>query len=432
MLLDNVIKLFKLIQKTSSLNDKKAIIVANKDNDLFKKCLKFLLDGNIVTGISNSKINKISKNTSKENVTQELKSFEEVMEYLKEHNTGKDEDIANVKSFIYNHYIFDDNEFSFYVQMVTKKYKLGIDSKTVNKCIPRLIPTWDVQLGSSYEKLKLKENEWFSLSQKINGNRASYYQGKLMSRQGKEFTGMQHIISDLEQLGIGWFYDGELVRKNIDNLSDGENFRIGTGIINSDSESKNEIKFVIFDYFPESDIKNKESTDKYKLRRKMLNELREVIAEKNLKNIEIVTMVYEGTDQSQIVKWLDYAIEQGWEGLMLNKDATYKCKRTTDLIKIKKFYTMDLSVVEVLEGEGRLKGTLGALVVKYKENTVNVGSGFDDETRKNLWKKRELLIGQVIEVKYKEISKDKKTGLESLQFPIYVGLRENGKCVSYD
>lgn len=432
MLLDNVIKLFKMIQKTSSLNDKKAIIVANKDNDLFKKCLKFLLDGNIVTGISNSKINKISKNTSKENVTQELKSFEEVMEYLKEHNTGKNEDIANVKSFIYNHYIFDDNEFSFYVQMVTKKYKLGIDSKTVNKCIPRLIPTWDVQLGSSYEKLKLKENEWFSLSQKINGNRASYYQGKLMSRQGKEFIGMQHIISDLEQLGIGWFYDGELVRKNIDNLSDGENFRIGTGIINSDSESKNEIKFVIFDYFPESDIKNKESTDKYKLRRKMLNELREVIAEKNLKNIEIVTMVYEGTDQTQIMKWLDYAVEHGWEGLMLNKDSTYKCKRTTDLIKIKRFYTMDLPIVEALEGDGRLKGTLGALVVKYKDNTVNIGSGFNDETRREFWEDRDNLVGRIIEVKYKEISRDKKTGLESLQFPIYVGLRETGKSISYE
>lgn len=426
-----IIKLFKQIQETSSLNDKKAIIIANKDNDLFKKCLRFLLDGNIVTGISNSKINKISKNTSKENITQKLKSFEEVMEYLDKHNTGRDEDIANVKGFIYDHYISDE-EFMFYVQMITKKYKLGVDSKTVNKCIPGLIPTWDVQLGSSYEKLKLKDGEYFALSQKLNGNRASYYQGKLISRQGKEFTGMQHIISDLEQLGIGWFYDGELIRKNIDNLSDGENFRIGTGIINSDLESKNEIKFVIFDYFPESDIEKKESTVKYKLRREMLNKLRDVIIEKNLQNIEIVTMVYEGTDQSQIMKWLDYAVEQGWEGLMLNKNAVYKCKRTTDLIKIKRFYTMDLPVIEVLEGDGRLKGTLGALVVQYKNNTVNVGSGFDDETRKRFWENKESLIGRVIEVKYKEISKDKKTGLESLQFPIFVRLREEDKCVSYD
>lgn len=427
-----VIKLFKQIQETSSLNDKKKIIDANKDNELFKKCLVFLLDKNIITGISDSKISKVNKNTTKENATRKLNSFEEVMEYLKVHNTGRDEDIANVKSFIYGHYIADDDEFMFYVQMITKKFKLGVDSKTVNKCIPGLIPTWEVQLGSSCEKLKLKNKEWFSLSQKLNGNRASYYQGKLISRQGKEFTGMQHVISDLQQLGIGWFYDGELIRKNIDNLSDGENFRIGTGIINSDAESKNEIKFVIFDYFPESEIPNKQSNDKYKVRKNMLNGLRKTIEEKRLQNIEVVTMVYEGTEQSQIMRWLDYAVDQGWEGLMLNKDSVYKCKRTTDLVKIKRFYTMDLPVVEVIEGDGRLKDTLGALVVQYKNNTVNVGSGFDDETRKRFWENRESLIGRVIEVKYKEISKDKKTGLESLQFPIFVRLREEDKCVSYD
>lgn len=117
---------------------------------------------------------------------------------------------------------------------------------------------------------------------------------------------------------------------------------------------------------------------------------------------------------------------------MLNKDAVYKCKRTTDLVKIKRFYTMDLPVIDVLEGEGRLKGTLGALIVQYNNNTVNVGSGFDDETRKLFWSKKESIIGRTVEVKYKEITKDKKTGLESLQFPIFIRLREIGKCVSYD
>lgn len=316
--------------------------------------------------------------------------------------------------------------------MITKKFRLGVDGKLVNKCIPELIESWEVQLGSSYEKFKLKDDEWFSLSQKLNGNRGSFYNNKLISRQGKEFTGMQHIISDLNQLGIGWFYDGELIRKNIDNVSDGENFRIGTGIINSDAEVKEEIKFVIFDYFPESELRDGHSNAKYKVRRKMLNELRKIIEEKGLKNIEIVTMVYEGTDQTQIMKWLDYAVEHGWEGLMLNKDSTYKCKRTTDLIKIKRFYTMDLPIVEVLEGDGRLKGTLGALVVKYKDNTVNIGSGFNDETRREFWEDKDNIVGRIVEVKYKEISRDKKTGLESLQFPIYVGLREIGKSISYD
>lgn len=429
-----VITLFKKIQSISSLNEKKSIIIANKHNDLFKKCLRFLLDKNIITGISNSKISKVNINTTQDKATQRLNSFEDVMNYLEVHNTGRDEDIANVKSFLYNkeNFTLDDEEFMFYVQMITKKYKLGVDAKTVNKCIPNLIPTWEVQLGSSYDKLKLKNGEWFSLSQKLNGCRCSYYQGRLISRQGKEFTGMQHVISDLEQLGIGWFYDGELIRKNVDNLPDEENFRVGTGIINSDAESKNDIKFVIFDYFPESEISKKQSHDKYKVRRTLLNGLRKTIEEKCLENVEIVPMVYEGTDQTQIMKWLDYAVENDWEGLMLNKDTVYKYKRTTDLIKIKQFYSMDLPVTEILEGDGRLKGTLGALVVKFKDNTVNVGSGFDDKTRKEFWEKKEELIGRIIEVKYKQISKDKKTGLESLQFPIFIRLREENKCVSYD
>ena len=59
-----VIRLFKEIQNTSSLNDKKAIITANKDNELFKKCLVFLLDGNITTGIAEKKYDSINVTTS--------------------------------------------------------------------------------------------------------------------------------------------------------------------------------------------------------------------------------------------------------------------------------------------------------------------------------------------------------------------------------
>ena len=180
-----VIRLFKEIQDTRSLNDKKTIIMKNRDNELFKKCLRFLLDGNIVTGISSKKINK-KVTPSSELAPYYLhahSTFEEVMEYLQRNNTGKDEDIYEVQSFLYGHK--EDREF--YIQMITKKYKLGVDSKTINKCIPGLIPTWEVQLGSSYEKLKLKDGSWFSLSQKMNGNRASYYHNKLISRQGSGF-----------------------------------------------------------------------------------------------------------------------------------------------------------------------------------------------------------------------------------------------------
>ena len=74
---------------------------------------------------------------------------------------------------------------------------------------------------------------------------------------------------------------------------------------------------------------------------------------------------------------------------------------------------------------------MGAFVVDYKGNELSVGSGMTDEQREQFWASRVNLTGRIIEVKYKEVSKDKKTGRESLQFPIFVGLREIGKEVSY-
>lgn len=147
--MEEVIKIFKQIQETKSLNDKKSIITANKDNELFKKCLRFLLDGNIVTGISSKKISKKVKVNLDDTFNN---TFEDCMKYLEKNNTGTDIDIARIQYFIN----WQPEEYhKFYEQMITKKFRLGADAKLVNKCIPGLIPVWEVQLGSSYEKLKI-------------------------------------------------------------------------------------------------------------------------------------------------------------------------------------------------------------------------------------------------------------------------------------
>ena len=90
-----VIRLFKQIQKTSSLNEKKSIIQHNKDNTLFRRCLKFLLDDNIITGISTKKIGKkLSTNSMMTSCHLNLDStFEDVIDYLEKNNTGKDDDL---------------------------------------------------------------------------------------------------------------------------------------------------------------------------------------------------------------------------------------------------------------------------------------------------------------------------------------------------
>ena len=421
-----VIKIFKQIQETSGTNDKKAIISANKDNELFKKCLKFLLDGNVVTGISSKKLNKDVFILGHDNCN----TFEELMDYLTVNNTGCDYDIRTVRYFIENQ---PEEDREFYEQMITKSFRLGADAKLVNKCIPNLIPTFDVQLGTSIEKVKLLGNEKIFISRKLNGTRTAFVGDKCMTRQGKEYKGLDHIISDLQKIvGTEMFVDGELLYKNKDGLSDSEAFQKGTGIAMSKDNDKSELKLVIFDMFPLDEFWSGKSKEPYSNRKKHLIELGEKIIELGTDNLEIVHMCYEGYDHSEIWKWLDYAERHDWEGVILNLDTPYECKRTKNLIKVKKFYTYDLEVIGVEEGTGRNKGTLVALVVKYKNNTVNVGSGFTDEERSYYWNNQDKIIGRVIEVKYKEITTDKKTGLESLQFPVYVGLRENGKEVSYN
>lgn len=426
-----VIKLFKQIQETSSLNEKKEIIINNKDNELFKECLKFLLDGNIITGISTKKIKK-KVNPSSELAPYYLcasSTFEDVMEYLQKNNTGKDEDIYEIQSFLLGH----EEDREFYEQMITKSFRLGADAKLVNKCIPGLIPTFDVMLGTPIDKVKLKGDEQIFISRKLNGTRCAFIGDKCMTRQGKEYKGLNHIIKDLYRLGLrNCFVDGELLYKNEERLSDSEAFQKGTGIAMSKDTDKSDLKLVIFDVFPLEEFWSGKSKESYYKRKKMLLEVKEDIELfDEAKNIEVVQMCYEGTDHSQIWKWLDYAEENDWEGIILNLDMPYECRRTKNLIKVKKFFSCDIKCTGVEEGSGRNKGTLGALVCDYKGNKVNVGSGFSDEDRKRIWQHPEDIIGKIITVKYKEETKNKDGGI-SIQFPVFETVRFDKNEASYN
>ena len=228
--MEKIKEICEQLQMTSGKKDKEQILHQNKDNGLLQDVLQFVFNPFILTGLSDKKINK---NVSVKN-TYEIEDIFHAMQYLKEKNTGTDEVIANIQYFLNNEC---EDMRDFYKQIFTKSLKLGCDTKTFNKVWGKnFIDEWEVQQAYSVDKYKLKTDEWFSLSHKLNGNRASYYDGKLISRQGQAFKGLQHIISDIEELNLtDMFIDGELVRKNIDNVSDGENFRIGTGIINSDT-----------------------------------------------------------------------------------------------------------------------------------------------------------------------------------------------------
>lgn len=418
-----IIKLFKQIQETSGINDKKAIITANKNNELFKKCLVFLLDGNINTGISNKKINKKVEPSSKlaPYYLCMNSEFEEVMDYLSKNNTGTDVDIYEIQCFLVGHK--EDREF--YEQMITKSFRLGADSKVVNSVIPGLIPTFEIQLGTSVEKCKLVDGTYISISRKMNGTRCVFLNGQMKSRQNKLYNGLDHIIADIQKLGLeDFFIDGELVYKNEEGLSDSDAFQKGCSIAMSKDNDKSQLKLVVFDIFPADEFLNLHTSKKtYKERRKDLDNLEETINTSGITNLSVVERLYEGTDHSQIWKWLDYADEDmGWEGIMINLDTPYECKRTKNLIKVKRFFEKDLRCTKVnIATTGKYKGIMGSITCNYFDNTVDVGSGFTDEQRKYYAKHPEEIVGKIVSIKYKEETQNKDGG-KSLQFPVYMGI----------
>ena len=420
---------FDTLSGTASIKAKKQLLAEKRNDGNVKKFLDYLLNPFFVTGISEKKIGKPVTKAP----TIQFASFHELMPYIRENHTASDDILANVQAFL----VGTENELrSFYIGIITKSIRIGCDVKTVNEALGfELIPQWEVQQAYQIGKLKMNENEWFSLSQKLNGVRGTYFEEKLISRQGKEFNGLDHILADIKQLipnSEEWVIDGELIRKNIDHVSDNENFRLTAGIINQDDGDKSLIQMVIFDILPKGEFLYGESKLRYRDRLEQLKTLKKQIRKLGLASLRVVDILYTGTDMSMISPCLDRMIAEGKEGMMLNRNCKYFRRRHNGILKVKQFYTVDLEVVDLEEGTGRLTGTLGAFVVRYKGNYLRVGSGMTDEQRKTFWDEGISLIGRVIEVKYKDESLDKRTGHYSLQFPIFVQLRELGKQESYD
>ena len=418
-----------ILKLTSGAIAKKKIIAENKDNEDFRKLLYYALHPLLTYKVSERTLRRPTPYNA--TITLTMTNIFEVCEALSSRRALDDATVYQVKGFLDMH---DAELRELYIQILSKTLRLGVTAKTVNKVIPGLLPEWEVQQAYPIEKYPLKDGVWFSLSQKLNGVRATFFRGKLYARSGEVYTGLDHITDELGFFGDDLFvFDGELTLADKTGISDNEAFRIATGIVNSDGNNadKSRISFTIFDVLPAEEFEKGESCKGYKERREVLDELA-VTMFRDTENTKVLEVLYQGTDQSKIDELLGQMVREDKEGLMLNLDVPYKCKRHNGILKVKRFYTMDLPIIRCEEGTGRLAGTLGAFVLNYKGNEVNVGTGFTDTERAIYWAAQDKLTDLLCEVKYKEISKDKKTGAESLQFPVYVCLRTDKTEVNYE
>lgn len=410
-----VVRIIEELRANNKTNDKINILKANKENELLQKVLSY-------TYSPFKKYKITEKSLAEGKCKSSFSDIFELLDVLAESNIN--DSLRNeVNAFLGD--IEDLKIRELYKTILLKDLRCNISNKTIDKVWKGLLPKWEVQQGYPLEKVKLKKDEWIALSLKLNGIRSTYFKGEFKSRQNQTMIGLDHIKADIEKLEefTGYVFDGEMIRKNIDNIPDNENFRLTTSIVNSEVDNKSEIQMVIFDMLPDNEFIKGVSSKTFKQRIEEMTRVKELINELGLKNIDIAPIYYTGTDHSQIDYILDKVDEKGLEGLMLLRDMPYKCKRHNGCVKCKKFKEVDCKVVGYEMGTGRLEGTLGALTVEYKGNTVNVGSGYDDITRKQFWENRDNMIGRYITVKYKEETMDSKTKMYSLQFPTYAKLK---------
>ena len=411
-------ELFDKIANTSGKNDKIKIIKQNKDNELFVECLKFLLDSDIVTGLSKKKIGKKVK-LDKE-TTSDIRC---IFDYLKQHNTGTDEDITTVQSFTY---CMNEDLKEFCNGLFTKSLKVGVDVKGVNKAIPNLIPSFDIMLGSKGELDKLPKGMKF-VTEKYDGVRCftQIRDGKIImkSRQNKMFEGLVEIVSAIADLGLdNVCLDGELLA--IDSPYETV-YKDTMKIVSTKDEEKYGVKYMLFDIIPLSEFDNKEGKMKYSDRRAWLDTIKES------KFINVAPILYKGTDIDEVLKVLDECRSNGAEGCMTNTDKPYEFKRSKTLQKLKVMSTCDLRVIGFEEGDGKLKGTLGKIICNYKGFDLGVGSGFSEAMRDEIWNNQDKYLGKISEIQYFEQTNNDEGGL-SLRFPVFKQWRFDKEEESYE
>lgn len=427
----DIIAIVNKLQETSGTNDKVQIIKDNANNETFVKLLKYTYADDKMYGFSDKKLRKALEEL-KDNPPVLATRWKDGFVMLDELASSNIND--NMRELTYGFILSKDkDEQELWIRVLTKDLRCKISGKTINKAIPNCIREFKIQQAYPIDKYFPKKNEWHVLEEKLNGINGSVLNGKFLSRQGKEITGLNHIIEQLNQLSFnGYYFNGELVRKNTDNISNGDNFRLTTSIVNSDNIDKSCIDFIVFDLIPVEEFYDGTSKLKYKDRLAQLKQLKEEATQKGLINLDIPEIYYEGEDISNIYTFLDMASDEDKEGLMYIKNCNWKNKRHSGILKVKKFLNADCKIIGYEEGTGAFEGKLGSFIIDYKGNKVGVGSGYTEEERIEFWNNRDEYIGRILQVKFKEETKDKKTGLISIQFPIYQCIREVGKEVSYN
>jgi len=297
--------------------------------------------------------------------------------------------------------ILEPNSAEVFKRIINKDLRCGTSIKTINKVFPGLIPLVynaskkpPVMLLKTFAPNKAKYPCLAAV--KKDGDRGIYPgQGKLISRAGKPYIGMDHIEKDLEHP-----VDGELVIP-------GMIFDEGSGLIRNNNPTPDAVLY-IFDapFAPGSKM------ERYQW-------MKENIRENN--HIKIIPH-FVISSYKTLKKLYNWALKEGEEGIVVyDMDSQYEDKRSYDWMRMVPIKSADCEVIGFYEGNGKNAGSLGGIIINYKGHTVKVGTGFKEKILK---KDEKNLVNEVDrKLLTARIKKPEGYTLEEIS-PLWLNIRE--------
>jgi DNA ligase-1 len=333
-----------------------------------------------------------------------------------------------------------------YRRILIKDLRCGVSEKTVNKVLKGSaidpVPVFECMLAHDGAKHEKKITGKKLIEPKLDGVRCLTIVDcetrtvTQFTRNGKVLENFAHITNALAQFiddfGRSYVIDGEVVSKTFQELM--------TQVKRKSDVKATDAKLAAFDIIPLSEFRAGKSVMGQRRRSKLLKSFEPVFAKASTFAGLTGNCIVEVVDQKELdldtmVGELEFrqfnadAIAAGYEGIMIkDPDAIYECKRTTSWLKQKPFIEVSLTVVDVEEGTGKNAGKLGALVCEGVDDgdtiIVNVGSGFSDEDRDEIWQDKDAVVGQIVEIRAdaKTRSQDSED-VWSLRFPRFLRFR---------
>lgn len=330
-----------------------------------------------------------------------------------------------------------------YRRLLLKDLKCGLTETTINKVLTAngaqardyLVPVFSCQLAKPADDNPRKMVGEKLLDRKYDGVRLLTVVDKngtvtQFTRNGIQNTNFGHICDMLKGLSAtlteSVVLDGEVISASFQTLMKQVNRK--EKVDTSDS------RLVLFDIVPLRAFRageyNMGQQDRHLALCELAPELDRLTG--GVVSVEPKLLVNLDTPEGQakLQEFNRQVLDEGLEGVMVKDPrAPYRTKRTDGWLKIKPWITVDLTIVAVEQGtaESKFSHTLGALVCEGEDQgkriRVNVGSGFSEELRDQIWKARDQVVGRIVEIKGDALTMDQNQDTWSLRFPVFMQFR---------